>query len=862
MNSPTKTLRTAILPRSLVKVGWRYLRGHIWQSTLMVIGIMLGVAVVIGVDMANESASRAFDLSTTALTGRATHYISAGSQGLDEKIYVDLRRAGLEFPSAPMITAYVTSPQLDNVTLQILGIDPFAEAPFRNYLISNQGVQSGELLPFLTNPGSVLISQDQASRYQLGIRDEIQIDYAGNLISGTIVGILETEDSLSSQALSGMLLMDISTAQEITGKIGIIDQVDLILPEDDPDSLSYLQSQLPDGVLVLPVAARDGIVKEMTQAFRVNLTALSLLAMVVALFLIYNTMTFSVTQRRPLFGILRSLGVTRREIFLMVVTEALVLGAVGAALGTMVGILMGRGTVGLVTQTINDLFFTTTVRDIPIPVISLIKGNILGIFATTVTAAFPAWEAASISPRAALSRSGLESKARKIVQWEGLAGIIAILIGVGILFVPTKSLVISFLGTFTVVIGLAMLTPLVTIGLMAVTMRFTQRVWGALGRMAPREVVNSISRTSIAVAALMVAVAVTIGVSLMVNSFRSTVVTWLDQILHGDIYVSVPGATVSQPTYPLDSEVLPILENWEGVSRVDLLQTAVIDSPQGPIQISANNNPNDGLEQIYLATEASPDEIWNLVQQGSVLISEPLANRLDLPLHGAEIELYTDQGLQTFPVAGIYYDYASTQGNSILSLDVYRQFWDDENITAAAIVLEPDADIETVTQGLQFRLAPIQTLLIRPNQALRADTLEIFDRTFAITGALQLMTTVVAFVGVLSAMMSLQLDKQRQFGILRAIGLTARQLWTLVVLETGLMGVVAGFFAMPTGYVLAVILIYIINRRSFGWTLQMQIDPGPFLQAFIVAVGASLLAGLYPARRILQRNTSEAIRFE
>ncbi len=418
------------------------------------------------------------------------------------------------------------------------------------------------------------------------------------------------------------------------------------------------------------------------------------------------------------------------------------------------------------------------------------------------------------------------------------------------------------MGTFTVVIGLAMLTPLVTIGLMAVAVRFTRRVWGALGRMAPREVVNSISRTSIAVAALMVAVAVTIGVSLMVNSFRFTVVTWLDQILHGDIYVSVPGATVSQPTYPLDSEVIPILENWEGVSRVDLLQTAVIDSPQGPIQISANNNPNDGLEQVYLSTEVPPQEIWNLVQQGSILISEPLANRLDLPTSGAELTLYTDQGLHTFPVVGIYYDYASTQGNAIIALNIYRQYWADENITAAALILEPDADIDSITQDLQTQLAPIQSLLIRPNQALRADTLEIFDRTFAITGALQLMTTVVAFVGVLSAMMSLQLDKQRQFGILRAIGLTAKQLWTLVVLETGLMGAVAGLFAMPTGYVLAVILIYIINRRSFGWTMQMQVEPEPFILAFAIAVGASLLAGLYPARRILQRNTSEAIRFE
>jgi len=847
---------------TLFKVSWRYLLGHLWQSTLMVIGIMLGVAVVIGVDMANESASQAFDLSTTALTGRATHYISAGSQGLDEDVYVDLRRRGVEFPAAPIITAYGTSPQLGNGTLQLLGVDPFVESPFRNYLVSEGGIPVGELTGFLTQPNSVLVSQEQAERYSLGLGSEIQIEYAGNSYPSTVVGLLQTGDSLSRRALSELLLVDIATAQEITGKMGVLDRVDLILPEDGAQVISDLQAQLPTGVRVLPVEARDGIIKEMTRAFRVNLTALSLLAMVVALFLIYNTMTFSVTQRRALFGILRSLGVTRREVFLMVVTEALGVGVVGALLGTILGILMGRGTVALVTQTINDLFFVTTVREIPIPVISLIKGNLLGIVATFITAAFPAWEAVSIPPRTAISRSGLESKARKVVPWIGLSGVVAILIGTGVLFISTDSLVVSFAGTFAIVIGLAMLTPLVTIWLMSAIARITQRIWGALGRMAPREVINSISRTSIAVAALMIAVAVTIGVSLMVSSFRMTVVTWLDQILHGDIYVSVPGATVSQPTYPLNPGVIPILENWGGVARVDLLQTALVDSPNGPIQISANNNPNDGLEQIYMSTEYPINEIWSAVQQGAIMISEPLANRLDLPLHGAELALYTEKGLRTFPVAGIYYDYSSTQGNAIMALDVYRQYWMDENITAAAIILEPGADLDAVTQGLQTRLADVQSLLVRPNQALRMDTLEIFDRTFAITGALQIMTTMVAFVGVLSAMMSLQLEKRRQLGILRAIGLTARQLWTLVVLETGLMGSVAGLFAMPTGYVLALILVYIINRRSFGWTLQMQVESGAFLQAFVIAVSASLLAGLYPARRILQRNTAEVVRFE
>lgn len=847
---------------ALFRVSWRYLRIQYWQTILMVIGVMLGVAVVIGVDMANESASQAFNLSTSALTGKATHTISGGSRGLDEQVYIDLRLNGLNVDAAPIIAAFASSPELGDKTLQILGVDPFVESPFRNYLVGEDNIPIDSLGNFIAAPNSVLIAREQADQYSLQIGSQINIEYAGTTFPCTVVGLLETQDALSQRALNEMVLMDISTAQEITGKLGLLDRVDLILPENEPQLLSGLQANLPPSAQILPVEARTGTVKEMTQAFRINLTALSLLAMVVALFLIYNTMTFSVNRRRSMFGILRSLGVTRQEVFRMVILEALVVGILGAFLGTLLGILMGRGTVGLVTQTINDLFFVTTVRDIPIPLISLLKGTLLGIFATTITAAFPAWEVVNIPPHSAISRSGLESKARAIVPWISLGGLGLTLVGTAILMIPSDSLLISFSGTFAIMIGLAMLTPLVTIWLMKAAASFTQKFLGLTGRMAPREVINSISRTSIAVAALMIAVAVTIGVTLMINSFRLTVNTWLDQILHGDIYISVPGATVSQPSYPLNPEVIAILENWEGIERVDILQTSVVESPAGPIQISANDNPFDGLEQIYLTDEIPPAEIWDAVQRGAVIVSEPLANRLGIPSQGGELTLYTNRGLHTFPVAGIYYDYSSSQGNAIFWLDIYRQFWADEQISAVAVVIAPNADLESVTQELKTELADVQNLLIRPNQAIRAETLEIFDRTFAITGALQIMTTVVAFVGVLSAMMSLQLDKRRQLGILRAIGLTGKQLWALVTLETGLMGAVAGLFAMPTGYVLSLILIYIINRRSFGWTLQMHVAPEPFLQAFAIALAASLLAGIYPAWRILQRKTAEAIRYE
>ena len=858
---------------SLTRIAYRFLFRHPWQTVLMVLGITLGVAVVVAVDLANASASRAFDLSAESVTGRATHQISGGPEGLDERLYTNLRRQGLVQAAAPVLTGYVSSPQLGSRTLQLLGIDPFADAPFRDYLgpSGSSSKRLAGLTAFLTRPGALLISSDLAQSY--GLKDcpagseipacQISLEVNGKTSEAFIAGLLQPADSLSRRALDGLVIADIATAQELTGRLGKLDRIDLILPSEQAAALSArLQAALPAGVRLQTVEARSGTVAQMTSAFRVNLTALSLLALVVGMFLIYNTMTFSVVQRRPLFGTLRCLGVTRQEVFGMVMGEALLVGILGAGLGIGLGALMGLGAVRMVTQTINDLFFVVTVRGVQIPASSLVKGAVLGVAATLLTAAPPAWEAATVPPRLALSRSGLESKARLAVTVAAGVGLALIALGVGVLLAPTRSLVVSFGGTFAEVVGFAMLAPLVTRLLMRAVLPVLGRIWGSLGRMAPRDVVNSLSRTSIAIAALMVAVSVTIGVSLMVGSFRHTVVTWLEQTLQGDVYISVPSLTATIPSAPINPAVVEQARTWPGVARVDVLRSVEVDAPQGPIHVAATDNFSVGSERIYLALDGPSETVWSRMQQGAVLVSEPLANRLGLPRQGGVVTLNTDQGPQEFPVIGIYYDYASTQGTVLMNLDTYRSLWQDSSITAVDLRLSTGADPDLVASGLQASLAPVQSLLVRPNRALRQDVLVVFDRTFAITGALQLLATIVAFIGVLSALLSLELERQRELGILRAVGLSVRQLWGLIMLETGLMGAVAGLLAMPTGYVLALILVYIINRRSFGWTLQMQVLPGPFVQALAVAVIAALLAGIYPAWRMSRKTEADAMRFE
>jgi putative ABC transport system permease protein len=600
----------------------------------------------------------------------------------------------------------------------------------------------------------------------------------------------------------------------------------------------------------------------MTAAFRLNLTALSLLALVVGMFLIYNTMTFSVVQRRLLFGILRSLGVTQREVVVLVLGEALIAGSIGAVLGLALGLALGQSAVQMVTQTINDLYFVLTVRGVEIPLVSLAKGAVLGVVATVGASIPPAWEAATVAPRDALSRSALETKVQRASMIAAVAGLVAILAGFGILALPTESLIVSFGGTFVIVLGFACLTPLITKITMEAVAPVLRRLLGTLGRLAPRDVSKSLSRTAIAVAALMVAMSVTIGISLMIGSFRQTVVIWLTDALQGDIVVAGPSVSGLQDVTPLDPRSESIVRQHPDVARVDLLRSATVDSPAGPIEVEAGNSPDYGYGLRYLASEGSPEATWDAVHEsGAVIVSEPLANRLALSLSD-ELTLYTDEGPRTFPVVGVYYDYASTQGTVIMSLSTYRESWDDQTVTALVLKLGSDTNPDQVAGELESDLAPLQGLLVRPNQAIRREALAIFDRTFAITGALQLLATVVAFIGVLSALLALQLEKEREFGILRAVGLTIRELRALILLETGLMGVVAGLLSMPAGMALALILVYVINRRSFGWTLQMVVDAAPFLQAIAVSLVAAVLAGIYPALRMGNVTPADALRYE
>lgn len=858
--------------RSIFRLAWRHAWRRPLQSLFLVAGVAIGVAMIVAIDLANGSAQRAFELGTETVTGRATHQITGGPTGLDEALYATLRREAGFRMSAPVVESYVTALELDGQPMRLLGVDPFAESPFRSYLGTGEGGEPAPdfLTTFMVQPNTVLLSTAVAERYGLAPGDTLTVRWGGRSQVLEIAGLLEPSDDLSRRGLETLLLTDISTAQEVLNRVGRLDRIDLIVARDAAGeaALARIAALLPPGARISPSAARAGTVNEMTAAFELNLTALSLLALVVGMFLIYNTVSFSVVQRRPVIGALRALGMTGREVYAMILLEAVLLGLLGTLAGLALGVGLGRGAVQLVTRTINDLFFVVSVREIEIPWATLVKGAAIGVAAAALAAAIPAYEATSIPPTGALRRSNVEERWRTLLPWIS-GGALALLAIGALLLTPDWNLVIAFSGLFAIVVGAALLAPLSTLGLMAVAQRLTGRIGGLIGRMAPRTVIRTLSRTSVAVAALMVAVSVIIGVGVMIGSFRTTVELWLEDVLQADIFVSPPSLVANQALTTLEPEVVARLADYPGIARyattrgVDV--TAFLPADGGaeqarPVRLVALSEDIAGPDRRYRSAVGDWQATWSAVTAGGAIINEPLANRFGLRV-GDALPLQTDQGRRDFPVVGVAVDF---DVNPLVFLHdpVYRAAWADDAISAVGLFVEPGIEVDAMVAELRANVGGETQLLIASNRGTRQNALEVFDRTFAITVALQMLATLVAFIGIFSTLMSLQLERVREIGVLRATGMTRRQLWRLSLLETGLIGTSAGILAMPTGYVLALILIYIINLRSFGWTLEMRLDPWEFVQAFLVALGAALAAGLYPAWRMGRIPPAEAVRAE
>jgi putative ABC transport system permease protein len=523
--------------------------------------------------------------------------------------------------------------------------------------------------------------------------------------------------------------------------------------------------------------------------------------------------------------------------------------------------------VQLVTRTINDLYFSLTVSRLLISPAVLLKGALVGLGATLAAALIPAIEAARSEPRDVQRRTSIERSSGRLVYWSAAAGLLLLAAGLGLARLPPDSqsgedLTLAFIALFMVIAGFSLAVPLLLAWSGPLLQTLLGRLAPPLGRLAVRGISGSLSRTGPALAALTVAVSATVGVGIMITSFRGTVDLWLQQTLTSDIYVSASAGGSSRSAGILPPGALERIRDLPGIADVSQGRSVRIEAEHGEVELLAIRMARHSYRGFRFKGETLPD-LWPGFDKGELLlVSEPYAYRHGLAA-GVGLRLFGNDGWRDYRVGGVFFDYGNDQGMLVMTRPHYAAHWDDSGISALGVGLEDPNLLQPTLAAIRNALAPLDApLRIRATGELRRHSMEVFDRTFAITRVLRLLAVGVAFIGILSALLALHLEQARDHAVLRATGATPGQMLGLVTLQSALLGLLAGLLALPLGWLMSNLLIDVINLRSFGWTMQKLLPPEVLLQAVGLALLSALLAGLYPAWRVSRSRPADALRSE
>lgn len=849
----------------------QFYRRHPLQLLLSVIGIVLGVGIVTAVWITNSSSQRAFKLSTEALYGKATHHI-VGAQGVHNDAYVAIKREFPRIAAAPIVEGQVL---INQNVFTLIGIDPFAELPFQRLLSDglaananiNNAVTSGaaangtvsnnadKLLQGLSGNG-LLMSEVSFQRSGWQLNDMLLIESGKDTHNIPVIGVFSSRNAAASE---GLVLADIALAQSLLHQGDKLDRIDLVLPME---AESKLAAALPANLKLMPASSRQSTMEAMTRGFQINLTAMSLLSLLVGAFLIHNTMSFAVLQRRELYAIKRTIGISSHWLFASIVMEAFVISLIGSLIGVVLGFTLAHQLIKLTTRTINDLYFVLHVQEVWFTPALLAGGLMLGIVSSVLAASISAFDASRTSPIQAKQRSRTENTTRQALPVLAASGVVVMLYGFALATDKSVSLVLGFVALLLVIVGYGFIMPyLVSLISRLLNKRFAST--SAMWSMAAGSIDRNISRTGLAIAALAIAVSSTFGVDVMIGSFRSSVDNWLKNTLMSDVYLSVPATLGAENSDALPPALLSSMTRNKAIDSISTGLSLNVNTSVGEFDMLALQPHNDLPVGITILSD-DKNAVWDsFVNNKALLVSEPFANKYQLRT-GDSITVFTEQnGDIPFSIAGVVQDYASSHGALTIHRNTFNQHWRTRDVGTLGLLFTPETNTTNAIEALRKQLKEEGYVVkLQANSAIHTDSLAIFDRTFEVTKVLRWLTVGVAFIGIFSALLALNLERSREFAVLRATGFSKAQLTGLIMSQTVIMGLCAGVLAIPIGLIMAEILIHVINLRSFGWSMQSLIPDGAVVRTFWLACLAALLAGLYPAWQLSRSNIARQLRDE
>jgi len=817
-------------------------------AILTLAGIALGVGVFLAIRMANSAALDSFRSAADLATGRA-HLEIRGE--IPEELFPRVARTTGVAAAAPLVEGLLPLPDSGGEFLRVLGVDLFRATDFYTFRLEEGDGSIVNFEDWLRYPSQIAVDQEWQNSFAPS-GSFSALSPSGLKELGVIAKLVPETAGASA---GGLGVMDIGWAQELLGYTGILTAIQVLLEdESEADVIAEeIRSWLPGDLRVEPPTGRNEDLLKMTSAFQLNLTAMSLVSIVVGMFLIFNSLRARVVQRQRDIAMLRSLGTTRTEVRLLFLGEAVMLGSIGALIGVLAAPVLATAAAQPIATTISSLYEVVRAGVPSLEPKDILLGLLAGAFAALAAAWLPANEAAALDPAKILHEGA---------SLERFAPPYGLLMAAGwtllLLAVSTSWLALQGAGPWLGFASAACVLGAFScfVPAFARLAAWIGRPLGLLGRLAADTLNRSLHRSGVTIAALAAAVSMAVAVSVMIHSFRSSVERWVEHTLVADLYVAPAANEIIGLASFLPDGVAEWTKKAPEVATVATFRELPIDYQGRPVHIAVIEGGARG-ELNFLKNSARANE---QIRQGkAVALSESLVNRSGDP--GNKVVLPTPQGPIAFPVAGVYKDYTRDAGTILVPRTLFERYWTDSRLHSLSVMLKEDADPKHLVQRLRDKF-PEGLLATYDNIDLRSRVYEIFDQTFAVTNALRGIAVLVAVIGIAFSTAVLVSERRRESAVLRALGASRGQVTGVFLGEALLVGLAACLTGLVGGLVLSMVLTWVVNLAFFGWSISLSFPWAQLAITPLWVLPAALAAGLIPSLRAATAPPAMAVRFE
>ncbi len=848
--------------RLLGLITWPYVRRHRVRTLLTTLGIVLGVAVFIGMHTANQSVLFAFRKTIDRIAGKAELQVTAGESGFPEEILERVQAIPEVRVAVPVIEAPVDSGLEGEGNLLVLGVDMTGDRSLRDYdLESGEDAVVDDPLVFLAQPDSLIVTQEFAERNRLQIGSRVPMQTMDGEKRFTVRGIMKSGGL--SQAFGGNLaIMDIYAAQMVFGRGRQFDRLDLALAEGVSlaEGRAAIEATLGPGFQVEPPSSRGQQVDSVLRVYSFTATLNSAFALFIGMFIIYNSFSIAVTQRRHEIGVLRALGASRAQIRNLFLIESGLSGLAGSALGLVAGLLLSRALAGFVSNMIRDIYGVAerTVEVATNPVL-LGTGMAAGVATSLVAGFLPARSAARVDPIQALQKGRVqvltagENRMRRAVAF-------AFAIGAGLLLVVARESVAFYTGMALALLSMLLLGPSAALWLtraLRPALKWLRPVEGAL---AADSLIQAPRRTSATVTALMLSLALVISLGGIAKASFDSIMDWTTTALNPDLFVT-PTPNISDRVFRFSPSVADAIAEVEGVETVQRVRTHRVQYRGTPVMLVAVEADSLGDRAARPPVEGPP-EMYDMAARGEgVILSDNFAGLYGLHA-GDVIGLDTPTGARQVPVIGLVVDWSDQQGTILMDRKSYMEWWGDDSLNVIRVYVKDGVDVAAVRQRIIDRFAGTKRLFVLTNTEIRSWIAGLTNQWLGLSYAQIAIAVLVAVLGIVNTLTVSIIDRRRELGVLQAVGGLRNQIRHTIWMEAVAIGVVGLIMGLAAGSVMLRYVLEMTRRDLTGMALPYTF-PAEIAGLLVpLILGAAFVAALWPAESAVRGSLVEALEYE